>query len=167
MTRRMIPLILGAALALTPAASLPARAAPNDLGRIIAGVAALAIVGKLIHDNRAEAKEAEPEDDRHDRWTDRDRGDDLRHRDGAGRGGKGGRGARRSLPAACLRDVPGRAGRWAGAACLERAGVPTARLPQRCAARIHAHGRERPVFAPRCLARAGYRFDRVAAGRRR
>lgn len=49
--RNFITLILSAALAVT-AVGAPARADGDDLAKALAGIAALAIIGKAIHDSR-------------------------------------------------------------------------------------------------------------------
>ena len=60
MRKQLIVTTLAASLALTGIASTPANANGNDLAKILAGVATVAIIGKVINDrnNRKAARAA-------------------------------------------------------------------------------------------------------------
>ncbi|MRU15807.1 hypothetical protein FDP25_10250 [Roseovarius sp. A21] len=173
MHRKFITLIVAASMAVTGLSAAPARADAEDAAKVIAGVAALAILGAAI---------ADADDDR-DRVT-RNRGHlrhDNRHR---GHGKKWGhrknrdnwnkrqrnnnharplpnRVKRKLLPGACRTQVRVRGGqsiRGFGRYCLTRNYGYANSLPRACKTSVRSrHGKLRTIYRGRCLYRHGYR----------
>jgi hypothetical protein len=145
-------------------AAAPARAASEeDVARFLAGAITLAIIGKVISDanDRDKAKAPIYQEHRQRQQTHRPR--DYRftgtYRPGAGAGTGGHR--ERVLPASCLRVIDTDHGqrRAVGAPCLQRNGVNTARLPDRCEGSVRTPRGRVDAWGAGCLTRAGYRFD--------
>ena len=163
MHRKFITLILAASMAVTGLSAAPARADAEDAAQVIAGVAAIAILGAAI---------AKSKDD-NDHVT-RNRGHirhDNRHR-GRGqqwnnrhRGNKHARPLpnrvqRKLLPGSC--QITARAGngqhlRGFGRHCLTRNYGYTNSLPRACETRVRArNGAPRTIYRGRCLQQHGY-----------
>ncbi len=155
--------VLALALALSGAAA-PARAASEeDVARFLAGAITLAIIGKVIADANDGRRAKAPiyQEHRQRQQTHRPRDDRFTgtYRPGAGAGTGGHRD--RVLPASCLRVIDTDHGqrRAVGAPCLQRNGVNTARLPDRCEGSVRTPRGRVDAWGARCLTRAGYRFD--------
>ncbi|RVT83170.1 hypothetical protein DXV76_13010 [Rhodobacteraceae bacterium CCMM004] len=150
MSRILVICLTAAALAWAPVGAGPARAADDDLAKILGGLAILGIVGKVLNDreDRKRAAQADTVDrDRHyrdDRWKDRDS-----H-------------ARRTLPRECLHILDTERGlrRVYGKRCLQRTMANAHRLPRHCERWVYAYGRERPAYGARCLRQAGWTAER-------
>ena len=166
---RSIPALLLALLpAASPATAAPARPSGDDLARLLAGAAALYVIGRAVsksraddHDRKKDKEKKRKHDDRNwDRGRDHDRGYrdyDRGHRGWDHRGH--GRGVR-ALPAECLARYETRRGdvRAFSRNCLKREYRGTARLPDACRTTIRTRNGLRDVYGPRCLAGAGYRL---------
>lgn len=177
------------ALALLGATTVPARADGEDVAKIIAGIAALAIIGKAI-DNRNDRKDKPAEVipvHPKPRWDDdrprhepprygRPRHDDDRYgrprydddRYGYPRPDRPRHDAPRRdtrapvLPGACALELATPQGRTAtvySARCLDREGF-SHRLPRQCASDYSIRGRTDRVYDARCLVDAGFRIRR-------
>ncbi|MBC7155990.1 MAG: hypothetical protein H5U20_00575 [Rhodobacteraceae bacterium] len=176
--KRLATTAAAAAIALGAAgtAATPARAGGDDVAAALAGIAALAIIGSALSDDRGRAHAGTgrsrveplhgfPRDYRRD---DDRRGDDFRRDDGYGRGhdigrGRGhdigrGRGHRTErLPEHCVDTLRIRGGghaRFYGARCLDRAGFD--RLPRGCAVDVGNGRGGRTAYSERCLIANGY-----------
>ena len=148
MHRKFIALVIGATVAITSlSAAAPARADSEDLARALAGIAALAIIGKAIHDRRKD-------DDVVTRRT--GRGPIIEPRPLPRRV------ARRALPAQCLRHAETDRGprRVFGARCLERHYRHAHTLPRDCGRRVWTHRGWRYGYGVRCLRNRGYEIAR-------
>lgn len=134
-----------------------AHADDRDLARLLAGIAALAIIGKAIHD-RNDDRQVTRNDDRYR---------PIPHRDQS-------RGpqvitprplpqsvARKSLPRQCLRQVQTRNGnvrRAFGARCLDRNFRYSNQLPRQCARQVETQRGWRWMYGARCLRNNGYQI---------
>lgn len=155
MYRKFIAAISAASLTLSLfAGAAPARAGGDDLAKVLAGIAAIAIIGKAIDDS-----------------NDRKRAHVSRNSHGNGHGYRQAprpapkRLARYDLPGQCLVKVDvGRnnAVRMFGKRCLKRNFRFSHNLPQACAQRVWTDRGVRRGYNPRCLRQNGYRI----AGRR-
>lgn len=166
MHRKFIALILGTALTITSAGiAAPARADTNDVAKVLAGLAAIAILGKAIDDAR----------DRPDVYVNRGHshynngnpGYIRRHTDNRGYNGNPrplpNSVKSRDLPRGCLInvDVPGRRDQQLyGARCLENNYAHARSLPRACRADLRNGNRTRATYKPGCLHQHGYRLAR-------
>jgi hypothetical protein len=164
MHRKFIAIVIAASMAVTGFSAAPARADAEDVAKVIAGVAALAIIGSAIKDaqdnkghvtrNRGHLRH----DNRH-----RGNGKKLGHR----RHGHDGarpvpdRVKRKLLPGACRVKARARHGqsiRGFGRRCLARNYGYVNSLPRNCESRVRGrHGHTRTIYRGRCLHRYGYR----------
>lgn len=136
MSRRFVAAVLAASLTITALAAQPARAADqDDLARVLLGVAAIAIIGKAIQDNRKDerrrAAPARPQ-------------------------------LAKTVPPRCLRTIEGRNGvrRYIDRDCAVRAVPRPDRLPGACLQRYRTfHGRTLG-YAARCMRAEGWRLER-------
>ncbi|MEJ8561922.1 hypothetical protein QTO30_12335 [Yoonia sp. GPGPB17] len=152
------PLIAGiTALSLTLATTTPLQAQGldrDDVGKLIFGLAAIAVIGAAIDNNRDRDRNRRTQvhqtPQRNNSWSDLNRD----HQNAQNR--------RRALPHACLRSVETRFGqqRLFGKRCLERNYRHVNRLPDRCAVRIYTTDGPRRGFDPVCLREQGFRSDR-------
>ena len=157
------PLIAGiTALSLTLSTAAPAQAQgvnSEDVGKLLVGLATIAVIGAAIENNReSRPNRSTPVHDTpswsginsNSGWSDLNR----RHSDT--------RQARRILPHACLRTVDTRFGqhRIFGRRCLEHNYRHVNRLPDRCAVRLYTNDGPRRGYDPLCLREQGYRSDR-------
>lgn len=129
-------IIAGAtALSLAFAGVTPAQADERDIARLLAGIAAVAIIAKVI-DDRRDRRAAVPVAPPRPRY-------DL-------------------LPADCIVDVPsrGRDVRVLGSRCLQRNYRHFAALPQACEVNLRGHGNRRSGFDIGCLRNAGFEIGR-------
>ncbi|MFP4273503.1 MAG: hypothetical protein ACLFRU_00620 [Paracoccaceae bacterium] len=165
MTLRFLASLLAGAIALAGLAGSPARAADErDIARILAGTAALVIIGKALQDSHKEdgkrkvvidrshpRLEQPPRHAHRDRaqrrhWDKRDRRHDWTRRDA------------RALPGECLRIVQTRHGqqRLFSRHCLQREYRHVNRLPGQCHVRVRTEHGPRTGYAAACLRRSGY-----------
>lgn len=149
------------ALSLTFATMTPAYAQGldrEDVGKLIIGLAAAAVIGSAIEQNRNRAEPATPaRNNQHWNGINRNNGwSDLNRQEERSRQN------RRTLPYTCLRRVETRFGtqRMFGKRCLENNYRFASRLPDRCAVRVWTSDGPRNGFDPLCLREQGYRTDR-------
>ncbi len=159
------PLIAGiTAISLTFASAAPAQAqgvSRDDVGKLLFGLAAIAVIGTAIDQNRSRERSATRSTPVHDtpQWRDINRNNswsDLNRRH------QNTQNNRRTLPHACLRTVQTRFGdqRMFGKQCLENNYRHASRLPTRCAVRVYTNDGPRRGFDPLCLREQGFRSDR-------
>ncbi|MEM9709178.1 MAG: hypothetical protein AAF871_10340 [Pseudomonadota bacterium] len=130
--------------------SAPRPAEAAEAGEVAAIIGALVIAGAVIaSQNRAEAQTST----RNVTVNSSGRPFGLRSRNAV-------------LPETCLRRFETRRGvrSFAGARCLERAGINTARLPNDCEVLVRTNRGLREAFRQRCLERDGFRFGQRARG---
>ncbi len=147
--RPVAPVLAVIAVAVAGLAPAPARAS-DDLGRILAGAAGIAILYGILQSERRSRAHAAPAP------AHKHRGHAVPHRRPA------------VLPARCAVELRGRGQRsdmLYRARCMAQAGVDLRRLPQRCAVAVRGQHRERTAYSGACLARAGWQAEPV--GRRR
>lgn len=150
MHRKFIALIVSTAIAVTGLSLSAAPARADDTTRIIAGIAALALLGAAIHNNR-----------RHDapvvsQHTPPYYGP-VRPRPLPPRF------TRYDLPQYCLLPFPGYNGRnqpLLGEGCLQKYYGSTASLPQNCNVTFWNGRDRRSGYDPACLQQRGYRMTR-------
>jgi hypothetical protein len=170
MHRKFIALIVSAALAVTGLSLAAAPARADDTAKILAGIAAFALIGAAIHNNRNK--------------------DQVVIRPGPTWQGPGHTGThyrpqppiqsrptppaptrprplpprytRYDLPNHCLKPANGfRQGKYlVGNDCLERYYGSTSTLPGECRVRFGAGRETRTMFRPGCLQKHGYRLVR-------
>lgn len=149
MHRYFIAAVIAMTVAITGFAAAPARADTDDLAKALAGIAALAIIGKAIND-------------RNDR-------DHVTHNQHIYRPHTlhpkplPQRVHRYALPERCIRQLEthrGQTRKVFGARCLERHYRHANRLPRNCARQIETHRGWRWVYGARCLRENGYRVAR-------
>lgn len=164
MTRKFIAAIVGAALTITAIGSAPARA-DEDLARALAAIVGIAIVGKVISDNRSDDKKkstvtrnrntthhsTRPYYNRSDNWIRRVEPRPLPRRV-----------ERRLLPGDCLRSFNTRDGRYRifGKRCLQRNYQHVRSLPRSCEVSFRTGNQKRHGYGARCLHRKGYQLAR-------
>ncbi len=143
MHRKFIALILASALAITGLSAAPARA-DGDTARLLAGLAALALIGAAIQKNH-----------RRD-VVSRDRSPIVRPQPLPLSV------SRFDLPKKCVRrhSVNGWKRQLAGAWCLKRNYAHNGSLPNACRLDYREGHRNRTGYAPQCLRNRGYRFTR-------
>lgn len=150
--RTFISIILAAAIAVTGMTAAPARA-DDDTAKIIAGVAALAIIGAAI---------AEERKDRRRKAVTRNRGYGYNYDYNYGRHDNFNPRKRNrylALPAACRRHFRTRGGQvfGFGRRCLLNNYSSFNTLPHNCAGQFRLNnGRVRTIYGARCLKRHGY-----------
>ncbi len=130
--------LLAATLAFTSLTPSRAHAADGeDLAKLLAGIAAIAIISRALKDN----------DNNRSRTSTRSSG----HYTGLPAN-------RRVLPNRCFRRVDTRNGRMGvfGKRCLNNHYRYADRLPERCAVRVRIGDRDRNAYRARCLRNAGF-----------
>jgi len=143
--KKMTTITAAAAIALSGFVAAPAQAKPSDGVRVLQGLAALYIIGKVIEsnrDNRADAYRAPAPADRYRAPAPRTY---VAPRD-------------KVLPLECVRWTSNRNGsyRALGKRCIERR-VGRVHLPQSCERTLHsANGNAYTGYGRRCLLRRGY-----------
>ncbi|WP_420012534.1 hypothetical protein [Tateyamaria sp.] len=158
-SRQFIAAVAAAAIAITGFSVAPARAGDDDLGKALAALAGLAVLGVVIKNSRDDKKTKH--------------GSDLRDYPRDDRGTHGvhkrvhprplpPRVGHRLLPQRCLRSVQGRDGRLRvfGERCLERHYNHVHRLPERCSTRFRTERGLRYGYRARCLSRHGFQLAR-------
>jgi hypothetical protein len=138
MTRSLIAAIAALSLALGGVTATPARADNSELGRVLAGIALIAIIGAAI--NEGNRPQAEPAPQPPYGYP------PMRYR---------------ALPTACIESFDTRYGeeRLFMRRCLERNYRYAAWLPQECLTSVRTRHGYREGYEPRCLRRAGFRWD--------
>ncbi len=123
------------------ATATPARADTEDVLGVLAGLAALYAIGRVIHENR-------------------DRPQDVRS---PGRPNpNAGHGPRRVAPARCFRDghdVHGNYYRGYGARCMQNNVRRPGALPPQCIRQVQTHRGWRNIYGGRCLAQNGWQRE--------
>lgn len=157
------PIIAGfTALSLTLATALPASAQGmdrEDVGKLLIGLAAVAVIGAAIEENR-DRRSDNTASQAHDRgqrnginrnnsWSELNRQNQVNT-------------ARRTVPHACLRTVETGFGaqRLFGQRCLERNYRHVNQLPNRCAVRLYTSNGPVRGYDPLCLREQGFQSDR-------
>ncbi|MEM8579156.1 MAG: hypothetical protein AAGF60_15010 [Pseudomonadota bacterium] len=147
MSRPFITLIVTSALALATLTA-PARADNDDAARALAAILGLAIVGKIIHDNRKDDRHVvtrrAPRDTVHPRPLPR-------------------RVDRKLLPQQCFRtfyNARGREIRGFGQRCMNRNYDFVRSLPRACATDVQTRRGWGTAYRARCLRDQGYRLAR-------
>lgn len=172
MHRKFITLIVASAMAVTGLSAAPARADAEDAAKVIAGVAALAILGAAIADAKDDKDRVTRNRDhlRHDnrhrgtKWNNQHRGNknqwDNRHRGNKHTRPLPKRVQRKLLPDACrieARAWNGQRLRGFGRHCLKRNYGYANSLPRSCESHVRGrHGKLRTMYRGRCLYRHGY-----------
>lgn len=143
--RKFIALILAASLAITGFSSAPAQAG-NDVGKIVAGLAVLGILGAALHDHNTR--------DRRREAVTRPYRPHPAPRPLPPRVG------RYDLPAQCVKHFPNyKNGRNLVARnCLKRNYGQVSNLPQTCKVTFWNGRNNRTAYKPRCLTKHGYRL---------
>ncbi|MEL6840058.1 MAG: hypothetical protein AAFP85_12255 [Pseudomonadota bacterium] len=149
----MMKSLITATVALSLAVATPASAQGidrEDLGKLIIGLAAVAVIGAAIEENRDRDSSTKAHDS-HD-WSGINRNNDWSSLN---------RSNRRVLPRECFRRVETRFGtqRMFGQRCLQRNYRHYHSLPGRCAVRVYTDNGPRRGFDPLCLREQGYRAD--------
>ncbi len=159
------PLIAGiTALSLTLATATPVQAQGmnrDDVGKLLIGLAAVAVIGAAIEQNRDRPRDHSTQvHDRH-QWNGINRNNNNNWSN-LNRRAENNRDNRRTLPRACLRSVETRFGtqRMFGKRCLENNYRHVNNLPGRCAVRVYTNNGPRRGFDPLCLREQGYRAER-------
>ncbi len=142
MHRKFFALLIASAMVIAAADLRTAQAADaDDIAKWVAGLTALAIIGKAVSDNDNERSH--------------------RHQT---RPGKKPHHQRHLLPVRCRRvgDLQGRRIRGLAAGCLRRNGVDLQALPRACVVRFRdrSRGRRMTLFTGRCLHQQGYHLAR-------
>ena len=158
----MIKSLIAGIAAFSLATATPVAAQDLDrenLGKLLLGEAAVAVIGAAIQENADRNDSVEVHDEnswsginRNNSWSDLRQDDDwssIRRHD------------RRVLPRECFRRVETRFGtqRMFGRRCLENNYRHVNRLPGRCAVRVYTDNGPRRGFDPLCLRQQGYRAD--------
>lgn len=149
MHRYFIAAVVTATIAITAFSAAPARADDRDLARALAGIAALALIGKAIHDRNEKDRVT------HNQHTHRNQYIQPRPLPE--------RVARKNLPGKCVREVRnhnGKVRRVLGARCLERNYRFSNQLPRSCVRQVETHRGWRWAYGARCLRNNGYQIAR-------
>jgi hypothetical protein len=161
MSRKFISTVLAASIAVTGFFAAPARAGDDDVAKVIAGMAALFIIGSAIKKSR--------NDDNHGYNNHVSRGNryegdiqEAQPRRHTRPRPLPQRANRKKLPSECLRRFETRRGtvRMMAQRCLERNYRFTHALPQQCHTRVRTENGKRRGYAMRCLRDRGYSIAR-------
>ncbi|WP_406647864.1 hypothetical protein QEZ52_03005 [Aliisedimentitalea scapharcae] len=149
--RRFIAIVLAASVAVTGFTAAPARAG-DDLGKILAGLAAIALIGVAVEKRRKDKAEVVTRNPVHV--------DPYKPKHGGPRNLPP-RVARYDLPRHCVRTFPG-AGetRILGLRCLKNNYSYVGSLPQACRVTVDTGHKHRTGYVARCLKKRGYRITR-------
>lgn len=158
MHRKFIATVAATSILITGFAAAPARANQDDLGRALAALLGVAIVGAVIHENKKNKKDkarayVEPQHKIHK---------PIQKKRHVKPRPLPRRVSEHLLPGQCLRSFETRRGtaRIFGERCLERNYGFTHRLPQHCERRVRTDRGFRVGFGARCLRRQGYELAR-------
>lgn len=152
--RKFISGVVGLSLLITAGAAAPARADSDDVGRAVAALLGLAIVGAVIADARKDDRKAKAQVVRPEpivtprrTVTPRPLPRDVR---------------RKLLPQQCLRNFNVQDGVLPafGQRCLSRNYEFSGALPGRCYREVWTDRGRRGVYTARCLRRQGYQLAR-------
>ena len=164
--KKLTATIAGLAIAGSLFTAAPARADGEDIAKVIAGIAAIAIIAKAI-DNRKDRDNVTTVGSRRlgsvDQYDGRRIIDGTIRRHENRRGPKARRGYKKQrLPQACLRVVETRRGDKLvyGSRCLNRKFKFASKLPDRCETLVRTGRGFRSVFGARCLRRDGWKVAR-------
>ena len=142
MIRNLLTPVLAIALSISTFSAVPARADNRDLAKIIAGIAAIAIISNALDNGNVNLTYNPPfNHPAHPRWD---------------------------LPERCLKTIDTRRDgevRMFTKRCLRRNYQWFESLPERCEFTVGRHNNRTTGYRPRCLRREGYRFDRSQARR--
>ena len=154
MHRKFILLILSAAVAVA-GFSAPARADGNDVAKIFAGIAALALIGKALDDDDDD-RQTVTRNTYHTHTYNTPRSQTVRPKPVPPRV------SRYDLPRNCLRDyrVNRDNVRLLGAACLRKNYRHTNALPYACQFQFSNRYGTHTGYEPVCLRERGYRITR-------
>ena len=161
MHRTFITIVTIAALSISGLSAAPARAGDKETARWIAGIAAAAVIGAVIHDaNKRDKRRRQQQQQVHQ----------YEHNYGHGYTNQGHARPvphsvkRKLLPGRCLVRGETRRGavRGFGRHCLNRHYSYTNSLPQQCAVRaLNRRGEfRRIIYRKKCLTRHGYQVAR-------
>ena len=149
------------ALSLTLATATPSYAQNlnrDDVGKLLIGLAAVAVIGAAIEENRDRDRNRSTQVHDTPSWSgiNRNSWSDLNRQHEHSQSN------RRTLPHECLRRVQTRFGdqRIFGKRCLENNYRHASRLPDRCAVRVYTNNGPVRGFDPFCLREQGFRSDR-------
>ncbi|MDX8350363.1 hypothetical protein SLH49_20425 [Cognatiyoonia sp. IB215446] len=153
--------LIAAAASLSLVCASPATAQNfdrEDLGKLLIGLAAVAVIGAAIEENRNRDSSTRVHDNhsgginRNNSWSDLGSRNDWSNHNSRNR---------HVLPRQCFRNVETRFGtqRMFGQRCLERNYRHVNSLPGRCAVRVYTDDGPRRGFDPLCLRERGYRAD--------
>lgn len=153
----MLKSLIAGVTALSLATATPATAQGldrQDVGKLLIGLAAVAVIGAAIEENR-DTPESTPAQHSNG-WGGIDRGNSWSGLNSNNNNN------RRVLPHDCIRQVETRFGtqRMFGRRCLERNYRHANGLPDRCAVRVFGANGPRNGYDPRCLRQQGYTTDR-------
>lgn len=158
MYRRFIATIIAASIAITAFGAVPARADDRDVARALAAILGLAVVGKIIHDNKKDKERAvarqraapvyQPPRVRQRYIEPRPLPRHVRNN--------------KLLPKQCFRSYDTRRGtvHMFGRKCLNNNFRHVNSLPQHCKVRVNTFNGNRTGYQARCLRDAGYRLAR-------
>ncbi|MEO1641093.1 MAG: hypothetical protein AAFU41_17790 [Pseudomonadota bacterium] len=157
MFRPLIAGLIALSLTLTTAAPAQAEMDREEVGKLLFGLAAIAVIGAAL-DRRDQEEDRQTEVHETPSWSGINSGSwsDLnrQHQQATDQ--------RRLLPHRCLTGVETRFGtqRMFGRRCLERHYAFASRLPERCAVQVYTGNGPRRGYDPLCLREQGYRSDR-------
>lgn len=159
MHRKFITLIVAAAVAVT-GLTAPARADGQDVARALAGVAALAIIGKIIHDSNKDDHVVTHQAQPNYNYT-RPRHETHIHNYNKQKPVRPNF-SRYDLPRHCLRDyrVNRQHVRLFGANCLRKNYKYSGSLPYACQFQFNNRHGSHTGYEPLCLRERGYRTAR-------
>lgn len=154
MKRAILTAVTATAIALSPAAVAPARAADaHDIIGAFLGIAAIAAIANSVKSGSTTATRTHPT-----RRTYYDT-----HRRQPYRPTQTQRPKANVLPGQCLRVIDGRRsdGIVFPETCLQRNGVAQKHLPKRCETQLRTRSGRQNVYRARCLADAGWSLPRI------
>ncbi len=154
--KQFIATIAAIAIAVTGLSAAPARAGDDDVGRAVAALLGLAIVGAVIADQRR--------DDKARVHVDRTYNHGHIHRQPIHKPRPlPPRVNRKLLPQQCLhsfRTTGGKSARIFGAGCLNQTYAHVRSLPRECVRHLNSRSGKRHGYSARCLSGHGYQLAR-------
>jgi hypothetical protein len=158
MYSKFIATVAVASILITGFSAAPARANQDDVGRALAALLGIAIVGAVIHENKKNKKQrahVKPAP-RHKVHKPVQKQRHVKPRPLPRHV------SQHLLPGRCLRSFETRRGtaRIFGQRCLERHYGFTHRLPQHCERRVRTDRGSRSGFGANCLRKQGYKLAR-------